>query len=162
MTILPPITAFVLRLLTGGVFFDHLPAGMTAIIFGLVAQYHAAIPYTYRYRVGGLSSANESTSSDAILLTSKSLSYLPPLQLALSQLPGSLISAAVGWLVGYAWRLDLLPFPTTKWRIPAWILGGSRKSQGKEQVERMRQRMTQEHAENSTTSVDEAGPSRRR
>ncbi|KAF2178346.1 hypothetical protein K469DRAFT_676067 [Zopfia rhizophila CBS 207.26] len=140
--LLPPlILTFVLRPLTFGRI-NHLPAGPTPIIFALLAQYYAAIPYTYRYRLApyaptsstesssssSQSNANTATSiwNKSITLTSKSLSYLLPLQLALSQLPGSLLSAAVGWAVGTAYRRDILPYAST-WRIPGWMVGEEQK-----------------------------------
>ncbi|KAK4974090.1 hypothetical protein LTR28_010485 [Elasticomyces elasticus] len=113
-TLIPPLLlALVIRPLT----FNRtnvLPAGPTAIVFATLAQYHAAIPYIYKYRV-----SPPSPTSDAagIMLTSKSTSYLLPLQLALSQLPGSAITAAVGWVVGYAYRYEVLP-GAARWRVP--------------------------------------------
>ena len=130
-TLLPILFLILLRPLSFSTL-TFLPAGPTALIFALLAQYHAAVPYSYRYRVASSSSSTSSTStsqsssgeSKGFELTSKSLSYLPALQLALSQLPGSLLPAAIGWAVGYAWRLDLLPYPASRWRIPEWLFGG--------------------------------------
>lgn len=58
------------------------------------------------------------------MLTSKTTSYLLPLQLALSQLPGSAIAAGVGWIVGFAYRRDILP-GAVNWRVPDWVMGGN-------------------------------------
>lgn len=58
--------------------------------------------------------------------TSKATTYLPPLQLALSQVPGSLLAAAVGWAVGTAYRRDVLPYAST-WRVPGWVVGEEQK-----------------------------------
>lgn len=84
-TVLPPILlAAVIRPLSFGKI-NYLPAGPTPIVFALLAQYHAAIPYVYKYRVS--STLPTGTSSDqeyGLMLTSKSTSYLLPLQLALS------------------------------------------------------------------------------
>lgn len=41
------------------------------------------------------------------------------MQLALSQVPGSAIAAAVGWLVGYAHRRKMLP-GARGWRLRGW------------------------------------------
>ncbi|KAG9946988.1 hypothetical protein KCU85_g6113, partial [Aureobasidium melanogenum] len=133
---------------------NYLPAGPTAIVFALLAQYHAAIPYMYKYQL----SANESPhSSSAITLTSKSTSYLLPLQLALSQLPGSAIVAAVGWLVGYAYRREILPGAAT-WRIPD-LSAGKRE---RERFEGLRRRMEGEAATASGSRVEESDGGRRR
>lgn len=139
--LLPPlILTFVLRPLTFGRI-NHLPAGPTPIIFALLANYYAAIPYTYRYKIapyasssstsaGGSSGSNTQRISSlwakSITLTSKSTSYLAPLQLALSQMPGSLLAAAVGWAIGTAYRRDVLPYAST-WRVPGWLVGEEKK-----------------------------------
>jgi len=94
--LLPPVLlTFVLRPLTFG-HANHLPSGPTALLFALLANYYAAIPHTYKYRVSP-STPSPSTASHAtsiwarsITITSKATSYLPPAQLALSQFPGSL------------------------------------------------------------------------
>ncbi|KAH0305921.1 hypothetical protein KCU84_g14889, partial [Aureobasidium melanogenum] len=133
---------------------NYLPAGPTAIVFALLAQYHAAIPYMYKYQ---LSATDSPHSSSAINLTSKSTSYLLPLQLALSQLPGSAIVAAVGWLVGYAYRREILPGVAT-WRIPD-LSAGKRE---RERFEGLRRRMEGEAATASGSRVEESDGGRRR
>jgi hypothetical protein len=106
-------------------------------MFALLANYYAAIPYTYRYKISPFAPSATSSSqsntqvvtsiwSRSLTLTSKSLSYLPALQLALSQFPGSLLAAAVGWAVGTAYRRDLLP-GASGWRIPGRMVGEERK-----------------------------------
>ncbi|KAF5853016.1 hypothetical protein GGP41_001563 [Bipolaris sorokiniana] len=131
-TLLPPlILTFILRPLTFA-HMNHLSAGPTAMLFALVANYYAAVPYTYRYSISPwapttTTSASSSQSitalwSRSLTLTSKSLSYLAPLQLAFSQFPGSLLAAAIGWGVGTAYRRDLLP-GATRWRVPGWMVG---------------------------------------
>ncbi|KAF2465419.1 uncharacterized protein BDR25DRAFT_306579 [Lindgomyces ingoldianus] len=137
-TLLPPLLlTFILRPLTFGRI-NRLPAGPTSIIFALLAQYYAAIPYTYRYRISPFAPNPNPTSSQtnaqaatslwarSITFTSKSTSYLLPLQLAFSQFPGSLLAAAVGWAVGTAYRRDVLPYASS-WRIPGWMVGEERK-----------------------------------
>lgn len=49
-----------------------------------------------------------------------------PLQLALSQFPGSVLAAAVGWAVGTAYRRDILPGAAT-FRVPGWLVGEEKK-----------------------------------
>ena len=43
------ILALFLRPLTLGLF-NYLPAGPTPIIFAVLAQYHAMVPYIYQYK----------------------------------------------------------------------------------------------------------------
>lgn len=134
---LPPLLlTFVLRPLTFGRI-NYLPSGPTSILFALLANYYAAVPYTYRYKLSPWSDPASSPSSAqaasrlwsrSLTLTSKSLSYLPPLQLALSQLPGSLLAAGVGWAVGTAYRRDLLP-GASRWRVPGWVVGEENKNE---------------------------------
>jgi hypothetical protein len=117
---------------------NYLPAGPTPFVFALLAQYHAAIPYIYKYRISASAPAGTSVNQDyGFMLTSKATSYLIPLQLALSQLPGSAISALIGWIVGFAYRREILP-GTTRWRLPAWVIGGSEQ---KERYDHLRRRM---------------------
>jgi len=141
-TLLPPLILLALRALTlnTSALFDHVPAGPTALVFALLAQYHVAVPYTYRYRL----SASRET---GVLLTSKSLSYLPPLQLALSQAPASLVVALVGWGVGWAWRMEMLPGAAVAWRVPGWMVGAGGKRGGRDAVEGLRRRMVAEGEE---------------
>jgi len=148
--LIPPfLLALVLRPLTLG-HVNYLPAGPTAILFAILAQYHAAIPSTYRYRIGMTASPPASSSNTAqsaaaqftalrngtVTFTSKTLIYVIPLQLALSQFPSSLLPAAVGWAVGYAYRNEVLP--ATSWRVPAWVVGQKSK---KPSVETLRRRL---------------------
>ncbi|KAG9187371.1 hypothetical protein G6011_05242 [Alternaria panax] len=137
-TLVPPLLLiFVLRPLTFGAI-NYLPAGPTPILFALLANYYAAIPYTYRYKISPWATTPPSSTqsntqslsalwSRSLTLTSKSLSYLPPLQLALSQFPGSLLAALVGWGVGTAYRRDILP-GAARWRVPGWMVGEERKA----------------------------------
>ncbi|KAK3387608.1 hypothetical protein B0H63DRAFT_161577 [Podospora didyma] len=121
--IIPPLLlTAVIRPLSFGKF-EYLPAGPTPIIFAILAQYHAIIPHTYKYKVA--LSTSPPTNGDALGVTvsDKSLKYFMVFQLALFQLPGSLLGAMVGWVVGYSWRNELLPGRLTRWRIPGWVVG---------------------------------------
>lgn len=71
------------------------------------------------------------------MLTSKATSYLLPFQLALSQLPGSALAAGIGWIVGLAYRRELLP-GAASWRVPAWVIGAREQ---KERYDNLRRRM---------------------
>jgi len=116
---------------------NYLPAGPTPIVFALLAQYHAAIPYVYKYRLSTGVPISGNSRQYGLDLTSKSTSYLLPLQLALSQLPGSLIPAFVGWVVGFAYRREVLP-GAARWRIPSWLMGDAVQ---KERYDSLRRRM---------------------
>ena len=162
-TLLPPLALIILHILSFGRI-NTLPSGPTAIIFALLAQYHAAIPYVYKYNisipVAATTNGQQTQTNRGVILTSKATSYLLPLQLALSQLPGSAVAAVIGWLVGYAYRLDLLPGAAT-WRIPDFA--GKRKE--RERFEGLRRRMEGEVGGQGTgtdTGDGVAGGARRR
>ncbi|OJD40722.1 uba domain-containing protein ucp14 [Diplodia corticola] len=182
-TLLPPlILALVVRPLT----FNHanyLPAGPMPLLFAILAQYHASIPRIYRYKLttkAPSSPATNTNNSDAtaanavghrqqeqrraggfdasVTLSSKTLHYLLPVQLALSALPGSAVGAAVGWCVGYAWRNEMLPL-ASGWRVPGWVVG-ERKAEGgggRREFEGLRQRMEREHGAATTGREGGAG-----
>lgn len=67
-------------------------------------------------------SSNNQEQDYGVLLTSKVTTYILPLQLALAQLPGSAIEAALGWAIGVAYRREILP-GSTRARVPAWCVG---------------------------------------
>ncbi|KAI5809019.1 hypothetical protein DFH27DRAFT_248342 [Peziza echinospora] len=129
----------------GGKGWNYLPPGPTAVVFALLAQYHAAVPSVYKIRF--LSSttptpttpptSSTSTSSSqpppphnnnnqdepSITLSDKLPLYILASQLSLSQPPGSLIAALVGWIYGYAYRAEIVP--GARWRVPAWLFDRS-------------------------------------
>lgn len=135
---------------------NYLPAGPTALLFAILAQYHAAIPSTYRYIVGGLTAppnghptttSNPTATQSAaaqlaslrnstVALTSKTIYYVFAVQLALSQFPSSILPAVVGWTVGYAYRNEVLP--ATSWRVPSWVVGQKNR---RPNVEALRRRL---------------------
>lgn len=106
------------------------------------------IPHIYKLRMA-LTTSSPADSNDArgLVLSDKSFRYIFPLQLAFSAWPGSLLGAAVGWVVGSAWRSDLLPGAVTRWRLPGWSAG--RRSQ---EFEGLRRRMEGESAPSATAS----------
>ena len=71
----------------------------------------------------------------------------------MSQLPGSAIAAAIGWLVGFAYRREILP-GATRWRLPNWVIGGTQK----ERFDSLRRRMEGEagRATGAENNRDEA------
>lgn len=112
---------------------NYLPAGPTAIVFAILAQYHAAIPSTYKYHIttGPSSTSSSATPSPSssispltLRLTDKSTIYFLALQLSLSQFPHSILPALTGWIIGHAWRAELLPGNAASWRVPGWVYGG--------------------------------------
>ncbi|KAF1930106.1 uncharacterized protein M421DRAFT_59265 [Didymella exigua CBS 183.55] len=156
-TLLPPLLlTFVLRPLTLG-YVNYLPSGPTAMLFALLANYYAAIPYTYKYRISPSTPSPSSSStatqqatsvwSRSLTVTSKATSYIAPFQLALSQFPGSLLAAAVGWAVGTAYRRDLLP-GAYAWRVPGWMVGEEDGDKGG--FDNLRQRLEHEREGTST------------
>ncbi|KAL8698681.1 MAG: hypothetical protein Q9224_001741 [Gallowayella concinna] len=152
--LIPPVVLALLRLITYSTL-NVLPSGPTPLIFALLAQYHAVIPTVYKYRL-----LISSSSTDAITCSDKSLVYLLAIQLALSSLPGSIIGAAAGWLVGVAWRRDLGPGIWTTWRIPAWVTGGK---QGRgEDFDNLRRRLQGEGRGVGSAIDDSEGEARQR
>jgi hypothetical protein len=155
-TLLPPILlALLLRPLSFNTF-NYLPAGPTPLIFAILAQYHAVIPHVYKYRIAA--SATPPTNEPFVGLTfsDKSYIYLPALQLSLSQFPGSLLCAFVGWVVGYSWRNDVLPGAATRWRIPGWMVGVKSRKRG-EDFEGLRRRLEGENTAAATGSDGRLG-----
>ena len=149
-TLLPPVLlTFILRPITL-YYFNTLPAGPTSLAFALLAQYHAAVPQVYKYRIATTSSSAPSASG--ITMSDKSTVYLVALQLALSQLPGSLLQAGVGWVVGYAWRSEILPGGATRWRVPLWLIGGDGGKTGG-RYEGLRRRLEAEGGQGSSRAT---------
>lgn len=110
------------------------------------------IPHTYKYKVAlttGPPSANDEV--PGVTFSDKSTKYLMAFQLALFQWPGSLLGAAVGWLVGSAWRSELMPGALTRWRVPGWVVG-MRSVKSNERFEGMRRRLESEGALTGATS----------
>ncbi|KAL4965097.1 protein dscB [Aspergillus stella-maris] len=206
-TLLPPLLlTLVIRPLSLGKI-NYLPSGPTGTIFALLAQYHASIPSTYRYTISTStsdpspslspsSSSSPSTPSQpdaqtnssslkkslSLPLTSKSTTYLIAIQLALSQVPYMLLPAITGWIVGLAWRAELLPFAagtgSGSWRVPGWVVGeeggslfavgaSAGAARGEEGYEGLRRRLEREGgvagvATGAATGGESSGPSRLR
>ncbi|KFY46369.1 hypothetical protein V495_02532 [Pseudogymnoascus sp. VKM F-4514 (FW-929)] len=142
--LLPPlILALVIRPLS----FNHinyLPAGLTPLIYALVAQYHAAIPHTYKYRIAATPSPPPNAPFSGLTFSDKSYTYLLVGQLALAQFPGSLLGAVIGWAVGYLWRNEALPGVMVSWRVPGWMVGIAPQKRG-EGFEGLRRRLEEEN-----------------
>lgn len=145
-----------LRPVTRGLF-NYMPAGPTPLIFAILSQYHALIPHIYSYRVA-TSAAAPSTDEpfSGLTFSDKSYRYALALQLALFQWPGSVLGALVGWVVGHAWRNDLLPGMVTRWRVPGWLVG-VRTQRRRDEFEGLRRRLEGENA-NATSSGAQTQP----
>ncbi|KAI0518339.1 hypothetical protein F5B22DRAFT_82023 [Xylaria bambusicola] len=158
----PILLALFLRPLSLGLV-NYLPAGPTPIIFAALAQYHAMIPHLYKYRIATSMSQSPNEPFQGITFSDKSYRYLLALQLALFQWPGSIFGAIVGWIVGYAWRMEVLPRSLMRWRIPGWIVG-IRTPRRSQEFEGLRRRLEDESVPTaSTTGVDgQSGNERRR
>lgn len=149
LAFLPPmILALILRPLS----FYHLnflPAGPTPLIFAVFAQYHAIIPHVFKYRIATSASPPSNEAFVGLTFSDKSYLYLLATQLALSQFPGSFLSACCGWAIGYAWRNEVLPSNVVRWRIPSWMVG-IRTNKRSENYEGLRRRL---EAESSNTDL---------
>lgn len=161
---IPPfILTVLLRPLSFGAI-DFLPSGPTPIIFAILAQYHALVPHTYKYKVA-LSTRAPSDDASALTFSDKSSRYLIALQLALFQWPGSLLGASVGWVVGTLWRNEMLPGALTKWRVPGWVVGVRTQKRSGE-FEGLQRRLEGEGSSTGVTSgaqvAVEGDPNRRR
>ncbi|KAI5858304.1 hypothetical protein GGS23DRAFT_334422 [Durotheca rogersii] len=144
-SVLPPaILALVLRPLTLGLF-NFLPAGPTPIIFAVLAQYHAMVPPIYRYKIATSTSTPTDDPTSGITFSDKSYRYLLALQLALFQWPGSVFGALIGWVVGYSWRMEVLPRSLIRWRLPGWVVG-MRTQRRSQEFEGLRRRLEGEGA----------------
>lgn len=170
LSILPPallLPPMLIALVLGPLSFNAvnvLPAGPTPLIFALLAQYHAAIPTVYKYRLGTTSQPSSNGASNhhespSILLSDKSIHYLLTAQLALSSLPGSLLAAAVGWGLGVAWRAELGPEGWARWRLPDWLSG--RRKQEAEGFDALRRRLEGEGQGGSVENEETEGARRR-
>ncbi|KAI1110238.1 hypothetical protein F5Y14DRAFT_370636 [Nemania sp. NC0429] len=150
---LPVTLALVLRPLTLGLL-NYLPAGPTPIIFAILSQYHAMIPHIYKYRIATSISKSPNDQFQGFTFSDKSYRYVLALQLALFQWPGSLLGAFVGWVVGYAWRVEVLPRSVTRWRIPGWIVG-IRTPRRSQEFEGLRRRLEDESAPTAAATGSE-------
>ncbi|KAL2024058.1 hypothetical protein VTK56DRAFT_9838 [Thermocarpiscus australiensis] len=149
--IIPPVLlTAVFRPLSFGKF-DFLPAGPTPVIFAILAQYYAMVPHMYKYKVALTTGPPADDSTPGLTFSDKFTKYVFALQLALFQWPGSLLGAAVGWMVGHAWRSELLPGALTRWRVPGWVVG-MRGQKGNDRFEGMRRRLESEGASTGAAS----------
>ncbi|KJZ80359.1 hypothetical protein HIM_00209 [Hirsutella minnesotensis 3608] len=149
--VIPPVVMLVMRPLSAGLF-NFIPAGPTPVIFAVLAQFHAMVPHMYKYRVATSQAQPTDDPFSGLTLSDKSYQYLFALHLSLLQWPGSVIGAAIGWLIGHAWRGGVLPASIVSWRLPAWMVGLSVQGRSAE-FEGLRRRL---EGEGSATAVSTA------
>ena len=154
-----PVVVAVLKVVTGGRW-GLLPAGMTGVVLGLVSNWREEVPMLYRYRVvlpgfGGGAETTGNADVDVrrkyITVSEKTVVYVLAAQLSLSQFPYNLVPAVAGWVVGSAWRADLLPGGLGRWRVAGWVVGegGAVKGgqgRGREEYAGLRRRLEEEGA----------------
>lgn len=154
--ITPVFLTVLLRPLTAG-YLNYIPAGPIPLIFAILAQYHAVVPHVYSYRVATSPAPPSHEQFSGVTLSNKSTRYALALQLALLQWPGSLLGALIGWIVGHAWRTDLLPGAVIRWRVPRWLVG-ARTQRGRDEFEGLRRRLEGENASATASGAQtEAG-----
>lgn len=76
----------------------------------------------------------------------------------MAQLPGSALAAGVGWIIGFAYRREILP-GAAKWRVPAWVVGATEQ---KERYDNLRRRMEGEAGRATGVQAGNDGQARRR
>jgi len=85
-----------------------VPASPIALLFSVLYQFSRVVPAIYHFRIFG------------VVLNNKSFTYLLAAQLAFSAVPGSLVSAVIGAVVGQIYRADLFSLKT--YQIPPWLI----------------------------------------
>ncbi|KAM0516664.1 hypothetical protein ACHAPE_005297 [Trichoderma viride] len=118
----PPLILTILRPIAPSLF-NYMPAGPTAIIFAVLAQFHSIVPQMYKYRIAFSQAPPTNERFSGVTLSDKSYQYYIAFHLALLQWPGSVLGAMAGWVLGYSWRVGFLPTSFTSWRLPGWIVG---------------------------------------
>jgi hypothetical protein len=109
------------------------------------------VPHIYKYRIATSIYQSPNDQFQGITFSDKSYRYLLALQLAFFQWPGSILAALVGWVVGYAWRMEVLPRSMMRWRIPGWIVG-IRTPRRSQEFEGLRRRLEDESTPPATTT----------
>lgn len=140
----PLLLALVLRPLSWNQL-NYLPAGATPLIFAILAQFHAAIPHVYKYKIATSNINAPPDQVTGLTFSDKSFSYAIALQMSLVQFPGSLLGAVVGWVLGYMYRNEILPHSLIEWRVPGWMVGAAPQRRG-EGYEGLRRRLAGENA----------------
>lgn len=174
-----PITAFTtvvsaiaLKLLSTGRY-NYVPAGCTAEVFVLLAMWAESVPRKWVVNVqlddngrqgedtrNGAKPEERDGYGPALRLSDKWTTYLLAGQLAFAHLPYSLLPAGVGWVVGKAYRREVLPSGVTRWRIPgriwAFIGGEGGDARQREMVDGLRRRLREEEtrASGQTSGID--------
>lgn len=155
-SIIPPLLlALVLRPLSGNTL-NYLPAGATPLVFAILAQFHAAIPHVYKYKLATSDIDAPPDQVTGLTFSDKSFTYALALQLSLVQFPGSLLGAALGWVAGYMYRNEIFPQAMNDWRVPAWMVGAVEQAPWRgrgEDYESLRRRLEGENATATTAGA---------
>ena len=142
--ILTVLLGLILKAMTLG-WWNVIPAGVTGMVFSALSVYVDEVPGLYKHRLVTSSPTPGQADPWGVTLSDKSTNYLLAAQLAMSQFPYSLLPAAVGWVVGSAWRGDLLPGGMGRWRVPRWVVGeGQTGAKDGGQYEGLRRRLEAE------------------
>ncbi|KAI0082497.1 hypothetical protein K474DRAFT_1611586 [Panus rudis PR-1116 ss-1] len=107
-TAINSLTTFVTMLIIQAVprlgqIFNYIPAGPTALVFSIIYQYLRLVPQAYQFKIFGIG------------MSDKIWFYVLAFQLAISQLPASMVPTAVGLLTGALYRSDFLQLKG--WRL---------------------------------------------
>lgn len=156
LTVLTPTLVVVLKLGTLG-WYNYLPAGMTGVVFALLAGWTETVPLMYRYKILATGDGDvRDQGAKGVVFSDKSTTYLLAAQLALSQFPYGLVPALAGWVVGSAWLGDMLPGGLGRYRVPRWMVGESG-GKGRGQFEGLRRRLEEEGSRDGMRTVTSAG-----
>lgn len=136
-SVLSPLALLLLRW-TVSSRFNILSSGMTATLFSLLFQFHICVPPSYTMHPTGQRQSN-------LAFSDKFFLYAVGLQLATNSLPGSLVAAATGWLVGAVVQKTslsrlMLPAALTSWLQQPASVTTARPSAGPFQEMRPRER----------------------
>jgi len=112
-TLLATIFEFLSLLVFHPAGLNHISSGPSALVFTILYQYFRIVPPAYHFRIFG------------VTLSNKSYSYILASQLAIGNLPGSAVAAAIGILTGQVYRSDLTNLKS--YRIPPSFVNFSRR-----------------------------------
>lgn len=94
----------------------YIPPGSTSLVFAVLVLYKELIPPIYKFQITPV------TSPVSITLSDKSFIYVLAADLLLLGLPGSILPALCGWILGSLIYFEVLP--GKQWRVPMFLIGG--------------------------------------
>ncbi|BFZ54817.1 hypothetical protein PYCC9005_001854 [Savitreella phatthalungensis] len=117
-----PVVARALAALTGAAACGNIPQGPLPIVFALLAHYVAVIPPTYTVTLARTSTTGAVQVSDKVYMGALAIG------MATARMPGSLVCAVVGWMVGVAYTRAGTTgtgwwSKVVGWRLPRWLSG---------------------------------------